>query len=257
MDGERSNRVVGIAIGGLLPLVVAAALVAVRDEVATANLALALVVTVVVAAVAGGWQAGAVAAVVGALSFDFFLTRPYLSLTIDTSADVESTLLLLAVGLIVGTVAARGRRSVESARAGRGEIERIHRLAEMTASGTPAETVIAAARCELTQLLDLADCRFEVPPYATAPPQLERSGAVTGVVEHRLSGREFALPAGGVALAVLVRGHGVGRFVLVPGAPRGISLEERVVAVALVDQVGAAIGGSPPRVLDPRKDRHG
>jgi K+-sensing histidine kinase KdpD len=45
------------------------------------------------------------------LWFDFFLVRPYLSMEIESADDIEAALLLLGVGLLVGQVASRGRRS--------------------------------------------------------------------------------------------------------------------------------------------------
>ena len=94
-----------VALGGAAPIVVAAALVALRDHLLNANVALVLVLVVVLAAVGGGRSAGAVAAVSAALSFNFFHTVPYLTLEIDSADDVETTLLLLAVGLAVGQLA--------------------------------------------------------------------------------------------------------------------------------------------------------
>ena len=76
-----------------------------RRELDNANLALILVLVVVVAAILGGRGAGALAAVMATLSFDFFLTRPYLSLDIETSDDIETVLILLGVGLLVGEMA--------------------------------------------------------------------------------------------------------------------------------------------------------
>ena len=49
----------------------------------------------------------------------------------------------------------------------------------------------------------------------------------------------FELPAGGVELPVLARGQHIGRFVLVPTPGHSASLEERLVAVAIADQVAA------------------
>jgi hypothetical protein len=45
------------------------------------------------------------------------------------------------------------------------------------------------------------------------------------------------------------RGQVVGRFVLRPSERSGISLEQRVVAVALADQVGAALAASGEQPL--------
>src|SRR5262245_6486082 len=117
-----------MALGALLPIAVAALLVGVRGEIESANIALILVLTVVVAAVTGGWRAGAIAAVVSALSFDFFHTRPYLRLTIDSQDDVETTVLLLIVGVAVGFIASRARTARMEVEAGRAEIRSIHRV---------------------------------------------------------------------------------------------------------------------------------
>ncbi len=50
------------------------------------------------------------AALVAALAFDYFLTRPYGSFRITGHADLVTGILLLVVGLAVGELAARGRR---------------------------------------------------------------------------------------------------------------------------------------------------
>ena len=166
---------------------VAAALVSVRGAVDNVNVALVLVVVVVVAAVTGGRVAGAVAAITAALSFDFFHTTPYLSLTMDSSDDVETTVLLLIVGVVVGTIAARGRWARDAVTDARDEIERVHRLAELTASGEDGAAVVGTAQQELTELLSLDGCLFEALPYDTELPVLERSGALTQQ-SHRYQG---------------------------------------------------------------------
>lgn len=226
--------------GGIAPIAVAAALVGVRDVVQNANIALVLVVVVVLAAALGGRTAGVCAAVVSALSFDFFHTRPYLGLSIDTADDVESTVLLLAVGLLVGGIAAGNRRARASAEASTEEVMRIHRVAERAARGEEATDIIVAAQDELIDLLALRSCRFEAQPFMPVLPRLERSGHLdTRVLRFRDNG--FELPAEGVELPVYGRGQQLGRFVLDPKPGVGVSLEQRVVAVALADQVGAAL----------------
>jgi hypothetical protein len=250
VNPDRSPGALGLLIGGLGPIVVAAALVPLRDTLGNTNVALILVVIVVLAAVAGGRAAGALAAVMTALSFDFFHTEPYLSLTIASSEDVETTLLLLAVGLIVGQVAQRAQRSREAAEAGHSEIGRIHRMAEMSALGQDPAAVLAAAQTELTTLLGLAGCRFEAPPFSAGRARLERSGTISGRVNVRASGRGFELPQEGVELAVLAHGREVGRFILDPTPGVGVTLEQRIVAVAIADQVGAALSAGPVRQKD-------
>lgn len=243
-EDQRTGRLLWIGIGGIAPLAVAMLLVPLRDSVRNANLALVLVAVVVLVAVGGGREAGAVAAVVSALSFDFFHTQPYLRLTIDSRDDVETTALLLAVALVVGHVAARGRRASSNAEARRGEVRRIYRVAELAANGDEPPDVIMAAQTELTALLHLRDCRFEAPPFSTALERVERSGVVSWQ-HYRLRDGGFELPPDGVELPVLGRGQLLGRFVLEPTPGTGVSLEQRVVAVALADQVGAVLAVPP------------
>lgn len=233
-----------IAIGALAPVLVAMALVAARDEIATANLALILMVVVVVAAALGGRAAGVVAAVAAAVSFDFFLTRPYMSLTIDRADDVETAVLMLFAGAVVGVVAAHARESKELAVESRSEIRRIRRLADLAATGAEPADVIMAGQAELAELLHLQDCTFEAPPFEKAYPHIERSGSVA-TKEHLWSGGGFELPREGAVLPVMGRGQLLGRFVLEPTPGTGFSLERRVVAVALADQVGAVLAASP------------
>lgn len=233
------SDLVGYAVGGLAPVGVAAALVAVRDEIAQANLALILVVVVVLVAIVGGRGPGALAAVLTTMSYDFFLTRPYLSLTIDSADDVETTVILLVIGLLVGQLVVGARRQRRLADRGADEVARVHRVAELAASGASADDLVQTLETELSELLGLRACRFEATASDATLPRLERSGAITGVSSRRFAGDELTLPEPAVELLVLGRGRELGRFVLTPDPTQGASLEERIVAVALSDQLGA------------------
>ena len=246
MDDARDDPMLWVAVGGLVPIAAAFTLVPLRDAMVHTNVALVLVAVVVLVAVAGGRVAGATAAVFAAVSFDFFFTHPYLHLRIATGEDVETTVLLLVVGLVVGHVAARGRRARISAAARLGEVRRIYRVAELAANGDEPSDVVMATQAELTDLLRLEECRFEAPPFDTTFDVLERTGVVPSR-EHRWYHGGFELPRDGVELRVLGRGHVLGRFVLTPTPDTGVSLEERVVAVALADQVGAVLAAAQSR----------
>ena len=253
MDVDGIRRDVGIVLGGIGPITVAAVLVGARSHIQNANVALILVVIVVAAAATGGRVAGATAAVISALSFDFFHTQPHLRLTIDSADDVETTLLLLVVGLLVGHIAAGAVRARVTAAESSVDIRRIHRVAERAARGDEAAHVLEAAQGELTELLTLRSCRFEAQPILTALPRLERNGQLdTRVWRFREGG--FELPGEGVDLPVYGRGQQLGRFVLEPTEGATVTLEQRVVAVAIADQVGAALAApSPVR----KGNRHG
>lgn len=237
-----------MAIGAVAPIAAAALLVTVRGHFDNANIALVFVIVVVGVAAAGGSFAGAMAAISSAASFDFFLTRPYLYLRISSTDDVVTTVLLLVVGLIVGNIAAYARRTRLSAEASRREIKRIYRVAELAAKGDQAEDVMLAAEAELSDLMHLRACRFEAPPFRRSLQRMERSGFVDAPDHaHRLARQGFELPAEGAELPVLGRGQVLGRFVLEPTPGSGVSFEQRVVAVTISDQVGAALAAPEPR----------
>ena len=240
----RERPEITIPFAGLLPILVAALLVPLRDDLVTTNLALILVVAVVGGAALAGRAGGAVAAVTAAISFDFFLTRPYLSLHIESADDVETALLLLVVGLLVGQIAVMSRRHLAEVARSRSEIARLRRLAELVARGEDGTDVLMAAQAELTALFDLERCRFEAGLPDGSRPVLERTGAVSGQREWRFAGGDLALPWAGVDLPVLGHGRPVGRFVLVPRRGVGASLEARVVGIAIADLVGSVLSGS-------------
>jgi hypothetical protein len=243
IEFDPARRNAGVVFGGLGPIAVAALLVGVRGEVQNANVALVLVVVVVAAAAIGGRGAGAVAAIAAALSFAFFHTRPYLRLTVASSDDIETTALLLVVGLLVGHIATSGWRARAAAAASSDEIRRIHRIADEAARGESTNDVILAAEDEIRQVLALRSCRFEPGATADVLARVERDGHVETRV-WRLAARGFELPTEGVELPVYGRGQQLGRFVLKPAPGVGVSPEQRLVAVAIADQVGAALAAA-------------
>jgi hypothetical protein len=232
--------VAGLGLAALGPLIVASLLVTVRDHMARSNAALVFVIVVVLAAALGGRWAGVTAAVISAMSYDFFLTRPYGSLKIDELEDIVATVLLLAVGLIVGEVVVWAHRGHRQKKRGQDEITRLHRVAEQVAAGASAQDVLESVRAELTDLLSLRACKFEQPPFGTPLPRLGRNGSID-IQRRRIVRGEFSLPAEGVEIPVLGRGRQVGRLVLEPDPDVGVSLEERIVAIAISDQLGAAV----------------
>jgi hypothetical protein len=234
-----------IAAGGLAPIVVAVLLVPLRDEIDNANLALILVLVVVVAASLGGRRAGAVAAVTSTLAFDFFLTRPFLSARVESADDIETLLVLLAVGLLVGELASRARHARRDQELAAAAVQRVRRVADAVAQGAPLPVVLASVEAELTGLFGLWDCWLERPPFLWVIPRLDRGGTVEGA-DHEWRPSGFTLPRDGVELLVFARGDEVARLVLLAGPDTPASLDQRVVAVALADQLGAAMAAADP-----------
>jgi hypothetical protein len=237
---ERENSELGAALGAIGVLTAAAILVAVRGHVSSTNVALALVVFVLLAGVAGGRVAGATTALVAAMSFDFFHTVPYNSLKIADRNDIETAVMLLVIGLVVGEIGAWTRRTRLVLDDERRNVRRIHGIAERAATGEHALDLVPTVTAELVDLLQLRTCRFEAVPFEPPLPAMVRGvGKSPGSIRRRDLGLAFSAPV--MELAVLFRGTPYGRFVLetTPGVP--VSQDRRLTAVSLTDQLGAAL----------------
>jgi hypothetical protein len=224
------------------PIAVAAALIPFRATLDTADNALFLVVVIVAVASTGRRAAAALAALTSALAFDFFLTRPYNSLRITRHQDLITEILLLVVGLAVGELAARGRRHRDAAWQGHRQVALLHSVTELAASGKDPGVVVAAASDELRELLFLRDCRFTTrEPGASArvtPTGEVRVGAETWTTES------LGLPTQSIDLPVRSGGWLLGHFLLTPTPGRQIPSDRLLVAVAIADQVGAALAAN-------------
>ena len=129
---------------------------------------------VLLAAVIGGWKAGALFRLVATLSFDFFFTRPYGSLAMTSREDTQTAIALLLVGSVAGLLAARPQRATADARSGHSSVQRIHRVTQMIANGDDTARVTDAVRQEITELLSAKGCRFEPGTAIDSPPAVPR-----------------------------------------------------------------------------------
>jgi len=229
------------AAGGVVaPLAVAAALVPVRASLADSAAALILVAVIAAVAILGTRPAGVLSTVSSVLSFDYFLTRPYGRLAISHRADLETTVSLFVVGLVVTELAARGRHHRQVAHVESDYVALIYDFAEMVAQGELAAHVVERATGELIELLHLRACRYQpgVPgPHRTtvlSHGEVVHGGLLWGVSNLGLPGSELDLP-------VHHGGRTLGRFVLVPTPGWPVPLERMIVAVAIADQTGAAL----------------
>jgi hypothetical protein len=226
------------------PLAVSGIMVAFRGQLFPTNAALVLVLPVLAAAILGGRVGGAVSAGIATLCFDFFFTRPYYSFTINRRDDVETTIVLLAVGLVVGELVVRSRRSQRVAIASRREVDQVRRVAELAAGAGSRGRLINLVEREVVELLGARGARFERPPFATTLPRLGH-GMVTLPADP--DGERPPGPRNEVELPVWGRGREIGRLVLVlPIDSVGVALpsDDRAIAVALVDQLGAVLAAA-------------
>ena len=94
-----------------------------------------------------GWPGpGLATAVVSALSLNFFLTEPYLSLEIDKPGDIAAFVALAACGLIAAAFGKRRVRTAEQVSRTRGDLEVLARTAASLAARAPIEDVLEDLR---------------------------------------------------------------------------------------------------------------
>lgn len=100
--------------------------------------------------------------------------------------------------------------------------------------------------CEqLTGLLALSACRFQDGAAGLGgPPRLRRDGQVLAGGRIWDAGHDGLPPGTSTELLAEASGLLQGRFLLTPGPPAPLTLEQRLVAVALADQAGAALAGT-------------
>ena len=239
MSTYRGQVLTGAVLG---PLVVCAVLSPFRDSFDNANAALLLVLLIVAVASVGIRPAGVVAAVSSAVWFDFFLTVPYNRLTINDGNDIETTILLVVIGAAVTEIAIWGRRQQARASRQKGYLDGVLTASNAAAQGSSTEDLIEQVTAELVAVLQIDQCRFVAGGKRTNAPQLNHDGSVSRG-GHPLKVERDGLPTNAeIELVVQHAGTPKGRFLLTAAARiTRPDLEQRLVAVALADQVGAAL----------------
>ena len=236
-----------VLAGLCAPLALAAILVPFRSSFPNTDAALALILVVVAVAASGNRLAGILAAVSAAVWFDFFLTQPYERFSITSRTDIETTVLLLVIGVSVTEIAVWGRRQHAAASRRAGYLEGLNSAAQAVAAGDSPAVLIELVTRQLTQLLSLRSCRFQ---YGIAgigqPARLHHDGSVTA--GHRTWDVDAEGFPGDTDVEVLVESSGVfqGRFLMAPVPGARPTLEQRLLAVAFADQVGVALATSRP-----------
>ncbi|MFF0343531.1 DUF4118 domain-containing protein [Kribbella sp. NPDC004875] len=231
----------------LAPPAVCALLIPFREHFDNANAALLLVVVIVGVAAFGIRLAGILAAISSAVWFDFFLTVPYDSFTINSSNDVEQAVLLLVIGVAVTQIAIWGRRQQAEASRRRGYLDGVITTSQAVATGASADDLIEQVRAELTAVLGIDGVKFIAGSNQTHAPRLNPDGSVTRGSQVLKVERDGLPTNAEIELTVQHAGETRGRFLLTAATRVARpDLEQRLVAVALADQVGAALSTQEP-----------
>ena len=183
-----------------------------------------------------------------ALSLNFFLTEPYLSLAIDKPGDIAAFIALAACGLIAAAFGRRRVRTAAQVSRTRGELEVLGRTAASLAARAPIEDVLEDLRRAFGLgglVLRRADEHLIAaapPSQASLPPpsaELEPSTlAATHARVHELGRTGFRFPPGGGRLPLQGRDPLV--LDLWEGNTEGLTLDERRALAVAALMIAAA-----------------
>jgi two-component system sensor histidine kinase KdpD len=239
-DDDRG--LVWVVTGALGALALGIVLIPLRGMVAASNLAFVFLAFTIVVAEVGGRGPALVTALVSAMSLNFFLTEPYLTLAITKTDDVVAFFALAACGLIAAAFGRRRERLSEVAGRADRELTSLTRFIERARSSRSPAGLLEDLRTDFgLGGLVLRDGQGRV--LAAAP---ENAGALpaprlaltadtlfaTGDETVRFGSRGMRLPEGGGRLT-LKTARGPITLDLWEGNEEGFTADEsRTLAIA-------------------------
>lgn len=234
---------VWIVTGALGSMALAIALIPLRTVVAASNLAFVFVAFTIIVAELGGRGPALVTALVAAMSLNFFLTEPYLTLAISKTDDVIAFFALAGCGLIAAAFGRRRERLSEAVGRADRELAILNRLVERARSGRPLDGQLQDLRTEF-DLGGLVLREVSGRVLAAAPsdagsrptPRLALSSDTLFAVDDvspRIGAKGLRLPEGGGRLT-LQTARGAVSLDLWEGNDQGFGQDEsRTLAVAV------------------------
>ncbi len=145
MDVDDRSRF-WIPAGILGAIAIGVLLVPLRTLTTASNLAFVFIAYTVIVAEFGGRTAALVSAVVSAMSLNFFLTEPYLTLTMSKTDDVVAFFAMAICGLIAAAFGTHRERSSRAASRARDDLDALQRVVAPLAAGQPLDTALDELR---------------------------------------------------------------------------------------------------------------
>ncbi len=241
---REDNITIWVVTGIVGAVLLGIVLIPLRGFTSASNLAFVFLLWVLLIAELGGRVAAVAAAVLSAISLNFFLTQPYLSLTIEDRDDIIAFVAMLILGLIAASFGKHRKRWQDEAERSSHDLDVLETTAKHIALGTPSAEVLAGLRSAFRlngiAIHDVSGKRVASAPSNfndQAPPvKLEINELFSaGETELKMGSRGFLLPPSG-RLEIPSEG-GTVAVDFWGGDPEGYSLSERqalVVAALLM-----------------------
>jgi hypothetical protein len=233
---------VWMVTGALGSMALAIALIPLRAMVAASNLAFVFMAFTIIVAELGGRGAALVTALIAAMSLNFFLTEPYLTLAISKTDDVIAFIALAACGLIAAAFGRRRERLSDVVGRADKELTTLARFAERSRSGRAPDGLLQDLRTEFDLgglvLRDASGRALAAVPAeagARPAPRIVLDGATLfapGDESPRIGAKGLRLPEGGGRLT-LQTARGAVTLDLWEGNDQGFGRDEsRTLAIA-------------------------
>src|SRR5262249_40238969 len=213
-----------------------------RTVASASNLAFVFLALTIVVAELGGRAAGLVTALVSAMSLNFFLTEPYLTLAISKSEDVVAFVAMTACGLIAAAFGSRRARWSELAGRAGTELDIVKRLVEQLRDRRALDAVLGDVKQSFglgaIALRDAGDRILAAAPVGALPAAPDTRLTLDTLLPSdetsvRFGTRGLRLPEGGGRLR-LGSGGDLVSVDLWEGDPRGFDADEsRTLAIAV------------------------
>lgn len=255
---RRGDATLGGALAGISALVISLligiAFAPYRDTVGLENVAILYVALVAIAGVAGGRTGGLVAALVAALSYNFFFTTPYNSLRIDSTGQVITVALLFSAGALASLAGHLERRLARRrvVRALRREALAVEVVADALGARTRGEDPARVSVEAIRRLLQ-ARAVAEVDPDDLAAPARARSGdglpadlsdlsllderGLEALAQREPFGSDPALPSEGIVLLVATGPASRVAYAILPEGGHAVSRSVRTAVVTIAAEL--------------------
>lgn len=233
---------VWMVTGALGSMALAVVLIPLRSLVAASNLAFVFMAFTIVVAELGGRGPALITALISAMSLNFFLTEPYLTLAISKRQDVIAFFALAGCGLIAAAFGRRRERLSEVAGRADRELGVLNRFVQRARSGRETGSLLEDLRVDFglggLVLRDQSGRTLAAAPEAAgarpAPRMTLTADTLFAVADEtqRFGSRGLRLPDGGGRLT-LQTARGPVTLDLWEGNEEGLRQDEaRTLAIA-------------------------
>jgi hypothetical protein len=245
---DRDERLFYLTAGATAAIGLGVVLMPLRAVTTASNLAFVFVVLTIVVAEMGGRRAALCTALASALSLNFFLTKPYLRLTIHDRQDVIAFAGLTAVGLVAAAFGSRRGRGAAAL------AETRRHLALLSAAAQRLNE--AASESDLDAVLDLCRSGWSLSAVVVRDGRgyvaAASSGAHGSDVPIRvleIGSLTAAIPADGARIRLVTGGNPVGWLDLWgDGGSESADSRQTVATLARLVAMRLAIERGSPKV---------